>query len=83
MVKRTASAQDAMITGHGDATIGPAGTTLDMQTWGTALTLDSKIVPATDPLNADISVEFLGAMSASSSDSVSLQNYTVIRYPAQ
>ena len=83
MVKRTASAQDGIITGHGDATIGPAGTTLDMQTWGTALTLESKIAPATDPLNADISVDFLGAMNASSSDSVSLQNYTVIRYPAQ
>jgi len=31
----------------------------------------------------DIDVDFLGAMSHAGTDSVSLQNYTVLRYPAQ
>jgi hypothetical protein len=83
MVQRTASARDAVVTGHGDASVGSAGTTLDMQTWGASLSLDSRVATASDPLNADITVNFLGSMSSAGTDTVSLQNYTVLRYPAQ
>ncbi len=83
LVQRTASAHDAVVTGHGDASVGPAGTLLDMQTWGTALLLDSRVAAASDALNADITVNFLGAMSTAGTETVSLQNYTVLRYPAQ
>ena len=83
MLQRTASAGDAMVTGHGDASIGPAGATLDMQSWGTSLALASSVVSSADSIASDINVEFLGAMAAAGTDLVSLQNYTVLRYPAQ
>jgi hypothetical protein len=83
MVLRTASSRDAVVTGHGDASVGPTGTTLDMQTFGTALSLDSRVASASDALNADITVNFQGAMNNAGNDTVSLQNYTILRYPAQ
>lgn len=83
MVQRNALIADTVITGHGDATIGPGGTTLDIQTWGTTLALSSGVASASDPINAPIVVNFLGAISSAGSDIVSLQNYTVLRYPAQ
>jgi hypothetical protein len=82
MVQRTGSAADAVVTGHGDASVGPDGTTLDMQTWGTALSLDSRVAASSDPLNADIPVDFQAAMITAGSDTVRLENYTVLRYPA-
>jgi hypothetical protein len=54
-----------------------------MQTWGTTLTLDSRVAQSTDVLNEDINVAFLAGMTAAGADTVSLQNYTVLRYPAQ
>jgi hypothetical protein len=83
IVQRTASSLDSMVTGHGDASFGPAGTALDMQSWGTSLALDSRVAAASDPLNADIAVDFLAGMTAAGTDTVALQNYTVLRYPAQ
>ena len=83
IVQRTATSRDAVVTGHGDASIGPGATTLDMQTWGTTLTLDSRVAQSTDVLNEDINVAFLAGMTAAGADTVSLQNYTVLRYPAQ
>jgi hypothetical protein len=83
IVQRTASASDALVTGHGDASVGTTGATLDMQTWGTVLTLDSRIAAASDVLTSAINVGFLASMSTAGADSVSLQNYTVLRYPAQ
>lgn len=83
MVQRTASAQDAIVTGHGDATFGLAGTTLDMQSWGTVLPLSSLVEPASDALSNAIVVDFNAGLNATGTDTVSLQNYTILRYPAQ
>jgi hypothetical protein len=83
IVQRTGSARDAVVTGRGDATIGPAGTTVDMQTWGTLLPLASIVAAPSDSLNADLAIDFLGAMSARGTDVIALQSYTVLRYPAQ
>jgi hypothetical protein len=82
LVRRTASARDRVVTGHGDASIGTGEIALDMQTWGTALPLTSVVASSSDPLNADITVNFQGAMAAAGADSVTLENFTVLRYPA-
>lgn len=83
MVQRAGSAADAVVTGHGDATPGPAAATLDMQTWGTTLALNSTVAMSSDPLNADINIQFQGAVSSAGTDAITLQNYTILRYPAQ
>ena len=73
----------AIVTGHGDATFGSAGTTLDMQSWGTVLPLSSLVEPASDALSNAIVVDFDAGLNATGTDTVSLQNYTILRYPAQ
>jgi hypothetical protein len=83
MVQRTASPLDAMVTGHGDASIGLAGASLDMQTWGSVLALESSVAATSRVLTADTKVDFQAGMSAAGTDTVSLQNYTVLRYPAK
>jgi hypothetical protein len=83
MVQRTASSSDAMVSGHGDAAIGPAGANLDMQTWGSVLPLASGVASAPNALATALKVDFQIALSAAGTDSVSLQNYTVLRYPAK
>jgi hypothetical protein len=83
MVTRTAGTGDALVTGHGDASFGPAGTSLDVQTWGTMLPLDSRVALTTDALNEDLQIDFLAGFSTAGTDTLSLQNYTVLRYPAQ
>jgi hypothetical protein len=54
-----------------------------MQTWGTSLALGSVVAPASDAITAPIVVEFATDLSAASPDTVSLQNYTVLRYPSK
>jgi hypothetical protein len=83
MVQRTASPSDALVTGHGDASIGAGSTSLDMQTWGSVLPLASGVAAASNALSTALKVDFQTAMSAAGTDSVSLQNYTVLRYPAK
>jgi hypothetical protein len=83
MVQRIAYTQDALVTGHGDASVSTAGTTLDMQSWGTSLALGTVVAPASDAITSPIVVQFEAGLSAASTDTVSLQNYTILRYPAQ
>jgi hypothetical protein len=82
MVLRSASSRDVLATGHGDASVTPAGTVMDMQTWGTQLTLDSRVAMTSDQLTKDIPIDFLACLTAAGTDVVSLQNFTVLRYPA-
>ncbi len=83
LVQREASARDELIAGRGDATTGSGPTNLDVQTWGTVLPLNSRVASSSAALTSDIEIDFQGAMSAAGTDSVSLQNYTVLRYAAQ
>jgi len=82
MVQQTAAQADAIVTGHGDASIGTGGTNLDMQTWGNVLPLASGVAGASSALGAALKVDFQVAISVAGTDSVALQNYTIVRYPA-
>ena len=83
IVHRTASRADVIVTGRGDAAIGGGGgATLDMQTWGSVLPLQANVAAASGGIAAGMKVDFQAGMSAAGTDSVSLQNYTVLRYPA-
>lgn len=80
MVQRTASAADVIVTGHGDASLSAAVTNLDMLTWGSVLPLSPGV--ASTAFASGLTVTFQAAMSAAGTDAVTLENYTVIRYPA-
>ncbi len=81
MVQRTAFSSDTLVVGHGDASIGSAGTILDSETWGTVLSLAPAVAAASNALSTSLKIDFQAAMSAAGSDTVGLQNYTVLRYP--
>ena len=82
IVHQAVPQSEAIVTGHGDASIGTGGTNLDMQTWGAVLPFAAGVASASNALGALIKVDFQVGISAAGTDSVTLQNYTVLRYPA-
>jgi hypothetical protein len=80
MVQRTASSSDALVAGHGDASLSATGVDLDVETWGSVLPLANGVAAASN--SSSVMISFQGALSTAGTDSVALQNYTVIRYPA-
>ena len=83
LVQRTASQLDTSIVGDAEASVGVGAVTLDGQTWGNVLPLAAVIAQSTDPLSAPLKVDFQAQLNTAGTDSVQLQNYTVLRYPAQ
>ena len=71
---------EALISGRADASIGVFITQLSAQSWGTSLTLAGAVGAATDSLNVALTICFSGNLAQPSGDSVSLINYTVLRY---
>ena len=55
----------------------------DVESWGTAIGFQVGAGTASENTTQSLTIDFRGAMAASGSDSLSLRNYTVLRYPAQ
>ena len=79
IIARTASAQDVAIAGQADAAVTSTGAQVSVQSWGTVLPFLPGILNA--PLQAGLQVNLRAALAAVGSDSVTLTNYTVLRYP--
>ena len=80
LVHRDASALDAMMTGHADASILAAGAQLSAQTWGTVLPFNAAVAGAADAYANGLTISFRGLV-AQANDSVTLSNFTVVRIP--
>ncbi|MDQ6706809.1 MAG: hypothetical protein M3Z85_12645 [Acidobacteriota bacterium] len=78
LVSRSAGASDTMIAGRADAGLDSMGAELSVESWGTALGFAAGISNSVDSLAAALRIDFLGKASAGS---VTLRNYTVLRYP--
>jgi hypothetical protein len=83
LVQRTASQLDASVAGVAGASIGAGAVTLDGQTWGSVLPLAAVVSQSTDPLSSPLKIDFQAQLNTAGTDSVHLQNYTVLRYSAQ
>ncbi len=77
---RTGAAQDAAVVGRADAAITAGGAQLGIESWGTVLPFLPGIASA--PAQAGLEVVFRGALSTAGPDSITLVNYTVLRFPA-
>ncbi|HML15470.1 MAG TPA: hypothetical protein VK419_00530 [Bryobacteraceae bacterium] len=55
----------------------------DAQSWGNSLSFAAAVGSATANTTQNLTISFQGAMSATTTDTVNLGNFTVIRYPAQ
>ncbi len=79
ILARTASPPDAAIAGQAEAAVTATGAHLSVESWGTVLPFLPALVNA--PLQAGLEVTFQAAMAAVGADSVTLTNFTVLRYP--
>lgn len=82
LVKRSAAVSDAFITGRAEAGAGTAACQLSVQSWGSLLTLAAGVLNAYDSLSFPIVLAFQGQMAATTTDTVTLRNFNVVRYPA-
>lgn len=83
LVDRVAGASDAMIAGQGESAVYNGGAQLRAESWGTALAFGASVGNATDSIVAPVTINFQAKMASTTSETVTLQNYTVVRYPAQ
>jgi hypothetical protein len=82
MVKRNGSVSDALISGWAEAGANASACQLSVQSWGTALGLAAGVLNAFDSLSYNIALAFQGQMAATTTDTVTLRNFSVVRYPA-
>lgn len=82
VLQRTAGINDGTISGSADAAISSGATVVAGQSYGTVLIALPAFANAADSLASNLTIAFTAALSAAGTDSVSLVNYTVLRYPA-
>jgi hypothetical protein len=83
LVDRGAPAVETMIAGRGESAVYSAGAQLRAETWGAALAYATAVANATDSVVPAFTVDFQAKMAQATSETVSLRNFTVVRYPAQ
>jgi hypothetical protein len=83
VASRSAPATEALLAGHTNFGIFSSGQAWDTQTWGVTLSQAATAGTASENMSQALRVSLQGQMAATTSDSVFLRNFTVIRYPAQ
>jgi hypothetical protein len=83
LAARAASASERAAAIKGEAAIYTGGAAWSVQSWGSTLGWLAGAGSAADAIDADLTVGFLGRMASQSTESVTLQGYTVTRYPAR
>ena len=83
VASRSADATEALLAGHTSFGTYGSGQTWDTQTWGVGLSLAVNAGTASKDTSQAVRVSLQGQMAGTTSDSVILRNFTVIRYPAQ
>lgn len=82
LISRSAPSTETVAGGRFDSAIQSSGARTSSQTWGGALPVASSAVLAVDSLSSPIPIVFSGRMASSTSDTVTLRSFTVVRYPA-
>jgi hypothetical protein len=80
--RSTVSAETAVV-GRMSFGINASAQSWDAQSWGNSLNFAAAVGFATANSTQTLTISFQGAMSTTTSDTVNLSNFTVIRYPAQ
>jgi hypothetical protein len=83
LVSRSAGATETAISGQASAGIHASGAQCGAQSWGSGLAFTVGAGAALDSLGAPLTIGFLGRMAAVTSETLTLRNFSVIRYPAQ
>jgi hypothetical protein len=83
MVSRSGAASESVVTGRGEAGVYFGGAQLSSQSWGSQLALQAAVSVSVESLGAPLTVDFLGKMNGSTSETVSLRNFSVVRLAGQ
>jgi hypothetical protein len=82
-LSRSTASSESRVSGRAEFGVyAAAGTQYDVQSWGASLSLSSGVGDATDSLASSLVIDFRGLFSGSATDTLTLRNYTVTRYPA-
>lgn len=79
---RTVPANETLEVGQVNAGVNPAGTMVSADSWGAVLAPANGVAVANDSISSAITIRFLGQLASAATDTVTLRNFTVIRYPA-
>jgi hypothetical protein len=83
VVARTAASTEARMSGETDFSIFGTDQLWDSRTWGATLAQTITTGSSTEDTSQALTITFRGQMTATTTDTVALRNFTVIRYPAQ
>lgn len=81
LLSRTAASESQLV-GRAEAGVHASGALWSVQSWGTTAALVAGAGDAPDSLSQGVQITFAGKMSSPTSETISLTNFTVIRYPA-
>jgi hypothetical protein len=80
ILARSGSRQDIAVAGTAEAAVTTTGAQISVQSWGTVLSFLPAILNS--PLQRGVHIGLLASLTNAGSDTVTLTNYTVLRYPA-
>jgi len=83
ILSRTSVAAETALAGHSSFGILDSSQPWNAQSWGNILVLANAVGTAAENPFLGLTISFRGAMAATTSDLLTLGNFTVIRYPAQ
>jgi hypothetical protein len=84
IVSRTSGSSETYLAGQIEAGVHDSGALWSVESWGAALAIAAGAGSASDSLASALVIDFLGKLSGVvSGNSVTLRNFTVVRYPAQ
>ena len=82
LVQRNGAVGDAFISGWAEAGASTSTCQMSVQTWGTLLSFAPGVLNAYDSLSFPLTLAFQGQMAATTTDTVTLRNFSVVLYPA-
>ncbi len=80
--QRNGAVTDAFISGWAEAGANTSACQLSVQSWGTVMGFAAGVLNAYDSLQYPLILAFQGQMAATTTDTVTLRNFTVVLYPA-
>jgi hypothetical protein len=83
VVDRLSPALEAMVAGKAEGAVWSGGTQLRAETWGSTLSYAAGVANATDSIVPALKIDFRAKMLQAAIETVTLRNFTVVRYPTQ
>ena len=83
ILSRASLAAETALAGHMSFAILQNGQSWDGESWGNSFATANTVGAATVDTSQSLTISFRGLMAGTTADSVMLNNFTVIRYPAQ